>query len=340
MKLTIKQRWKNLKPSELTKRAIIYILAIFLVAFIIISSFASIQSRKVAKDMSTENLIKEVDAIDYAVQDYIEHLQKSVASIAVNKNIQRLLKNPNSVLLQSECQAYIENYIVNIDDAESIFIATPDTKQICHTIETQIGKLSIPNDARRAEAEGYMERIMYPTGHPYFRGLVTSPSTGIEVIVNYYPVYDYNRNELGFIGLAVKTEALKNKIAQLGYTNHQLILSFDNNHYFFSNHEEEIGSEITNEAFLKIVQKARSTNDIISGVEEGEINKQKYFIAYKSIPSYMLIAVAENTDPEMFLASKKTTQNLAIVSSIVAVVITLVSAYIVNNVNKLNKDQK
>ncbi len=305
---------KNWRMSTKISLIVIIALVIGLTALTITVRNSATKSMT---DVTQNRLIEASDARSTLITEYMSVIQTYIASIAKNPIVKEALLNETDKEKQAVLQAYILDAAGVQDNLEGLFVCNLETLQIAHSVEAAVGGFA---SSRENMESIYTE--MKSTKGAYFRGINVSPTTGAQVIVNYYPVF--NGDELiGYVGAGINAAGLVNLLDELQFQGltkaYYTLLSVGKNQYVFADDDTKIGTEITETEIASLMQTA-VTNNTGTSTYTDSVTGVKVISAYTYISELGMVFIVSDPVSEA-LASTNALSTFVVILSIVAVIV-------------------
>ncbi len=314
---------KNMRIGKKITLIISIVIIIGLTALITIS----INLMRSTMTSATESrLVELADARATLVDNYFDAYRLYGAGFASSQVVKDACLHPDDKEKIAAAQAYADAYSATREGMEGLFITTMDTMVIVHTNRDAIGA---PANSDPAVIAALPDDVANHGGQ-WVKGLVPSTATGQVVAVLYCGVYDDNGNTIGFVGSACFIDELQNTVYNMslhGMDNADIFLmSSARNNYIFAPDPEMLGTEITYESHLGVLENAAANGSGVSLVNDGDGVKR--WMAYSAIPEYDAVLLI--CDPESdVMGSVNSLSILMLVLGIAILVITLVATIIV-----------
>ena len=117
------------------------------------------------------------------IEDYVADAERYLMQFSMAKEVKEaILKGSTS----DEFQAYIGNYYNSRDNVENVYVADINSKVIASYVEPAIGKVLREGD-RLTQLHDALKNGLYNAG------IMTSGSTGQQILSLYYPIYDNDK---------------------------------------------------------------------------------------------------------------------------------------------------
>ena len=218
------------------------------------------------------------------IEDYVADAERYLIQFSMAKEVKEaILKGSTS----DEFQAYIGNYYNSRDNVENVYVADINSKVIASYVEPAIGKVLREGD-RLTQLHDALKNGLYNAG------IMTSGSTGQQILSLYYPIYD-NDKMIGFAGVAVYTQNLQAIFDELGQN--MMLIDSASNAYIFNEDYDKIGGQVEDTEELRILDKVQET-DVVN--DEALIGGVRYRIGAKMIPGRTWVLLAYKPYAEVY----------------------------------------
>ena len=260
---------------------------------------SSIQSVRNTTETDSQNRLGELaNARATYVDEYFNEYFTYFGALASLPVLQDALENPDDPEKVALAQATLERYIETRNGMEGLFLArAEDTYILCHTVTEAIGGYTTTEADQVAQRK---EAVEAAENHVYFRGVVTSTSTGDLVASVYAGVYDDAGNLLGYAGGGCYVNELKDAIYGMdlnGYEDTEIyLINVGAGNYMFSPNEEEIGQEVTSDDDEILAAAQKSAKGVFT-YNDGE---GEWMLAYEYLEDLNMILYICDSETEIY----------------------------------------
>ena len=330
---------KNMKMSAKITIIIVIVLAVLLTVLTLITVR---QSNSALEDAQTTRFAEAAESRAKLLDEYMTELNLYMRNFAASQPVKNVLLSSDSETEIAVGQDYTEQYASSMDGIDGLFINNYDTLQLCHCKPEAVGSYSISDADTLKTFQGLLDN-MYATGEGIFRGISVSPTTGNQVIVYYYPVFDDSGNGIGYVGIALSSDYLISILTEVPMYNMDnaslSIIQTTNNYYVYDADDELINTEVADQGILDIITEATSATAVtdesgnampISGSSTYSYNGKNTYSAYVYNGDYNILFMMSDTTAEMYAGATSLTRMVIIISVIVAIVMALVTMFVVN----------
>ena len=257
------------------------------------------------------------------IEDYVADAERYLIQFSMAKEVKEaILKGSTS----DEFQAYIGNYYNSRDNVENVYVADINSKVIASYVEPAIGKVLREGD-RLTQLHDALKNGLYNAG------IMTSGSTGQQILSLYYPIYD-NDKMIGFAGVAVYTQNLQAIFDELGQN--MMLIDSASNAYIFNEDYDKIGGQVEDTEELRILGKVQET-DVVN--DEALIGGVRYRIGAKMIPGRTWVLLAYKPYAEVYeLADRLHSIMLGInvvTFAFVLIVLIVITSFLLKDITKI-----
>ena len=257
------------------------------------------------------------------IEDYVADAERYLMQFSMAKEVKEaILKGSTS----DEFQAYIGNYYNSRDNVENVYVADINSKVIASYVEPAIGKVLREGD-RLTQLHDALKNGLYNAG------IMTSGSTGQQILSLYYPIYD-NDKMIGFAGVAVYTQNLQAIFDELGQN--MMLIDSASNAYIFNEDYDKIGGQVEDTEELRILGKVQET-DVVN--DEALIGGVRYRIGAKMIPGRTWVLLAYKPYAEVYeLADRLHSIMLGInvvTLAFVLIVLIVITSFLLKDITKI-----
>lgn len=257
------------------------------------------------------------------IEDYVADAERYLMQFSMAKEVKEaILKGSTS----DEFQAYIGNYYNSRDNVENVYVADINSKVIASYVEPAIGKVLREGD-RLTQLHDALKNGLYNAG------IMTSGSTGQQILSLYYPIYD-NDKMIGFAGVAVYTQNLQAIFDELGQN--MMLIDSASNAYIFNEDYDKIGGQVEDTEELRILGKVQETGVVN---DEALIGGVRYRIGAKMIPGRTWVLLAYKPYAEVYeLADRLHSIMLGInvvTFAFVLIVLIVITSFLLKDITKI-----
>ena len=257
------------------------------------------------------------------IEDYVADAERYLMQLSMAKEVKEaILKRSPS----DEFQAYIGNYYNSRDNVENVYVADINSKVIASYVEPAIGKVLREGD-RLTQLHDALKNGLYNAG------IMTSGSTGQQILSLYYPIYD-NDKMIGFAGVAVYTQNLQAIFDELGQN--MMLIDSASNAYIFNEDYDKIGGQVEDTEELRILGEVQETGVVN---DEALIGGVRYRIGAKMIPGRTWVLLAYKPYAEVYeLADRLHSIMLGInvvTFAFVLIVLIVITSFLLKDITKI-----
>ncbi len=320
---------KNISMSKKISGIVIIALILGLAALCIV---VKNKATDAMEEVTLNRMAESSDARAEIVSQYIASIQEKLGIIASDTDMLDALENEGDATVVAKAQAKITAAAATMENLEGLFLCDTETLQVCHSIESAVGGY-----ASSAEAMASVFSAMKSTKGCHFRGIKTSPSTGVQVIVNYYPIFNADGDLAGYVGAGVNAAGLKSLLESLGFKGlencNYLLLDVTSTAFVFSTDEEQIGQTIEDEEILALMTEAESNK---SGnylfVQSG--TNLKVVTGYTTLSDLGLVMAVLDTEEEAYASVRELATFVIAISVIVLIIVAVITFAVIVIISK------
>jgi len=293
------EKRKNKKfTGKLGIRVALLMLAVIplLISVVSISLIFSISISK-ELEKSTEHAMQSLiektgEAFDYAT----ERNEETLYDYAQVPIIKEALQHPENKKVVAQAQAYTEDIYGKLEGWEGIYTASWDTQLITHNNKEVVGKVMREGDSRTE-----LQNALKSTDGVYNVGIIKSPASGKIIISMYAPVYDDNKNILGYVGGGTFVDSVAGKIADvssLDIKSAYVYFSDLDANMLYNPDESKIGSKVQNKPINDMAENLKNgkkyTSGFIAYTREGIAKYAAYYVGKSG--QYIAVLTANKED--------------------------------------------
>lgn len=289
------------------------------------------QMTKVMEESILQQLSSSVEMQAEIVKNYVAEAETYLAGFAQAPEVERGLRDTGNSDAVEELQEYTDAY-AEIGDLENIYAADYGSTVISSHVQGAIGVTLREGDSLKQLQDAI-------AGGIYNAGILTSQSTGKQVISINYPVDDEAGQHLGYVGAAIYAEGLRDTLNELSGEaegSSYMLLDAAKGTYIFCQEDELIGTSIEDENVLQMITSARNTDGQVEFLEYTDKTSGREMISamcYLAERDWVFVVL---TDKEIAFASVRALTGMLAV--ICAVVLALISVAVWCSVSMLARD--
>lgn len=309
---------KNVKLATKISIFVIPILALGLILLwrIVDTNVSSVMEEQVLQEMNDAAKTR-----SEIVEQYVQAAESYLIGFGQSLELKEVLNKPNNTSIVSEAQGYTESYGGVNPNMENIYLADYNSVVLTSVVKGPIGKA-----LREGDALQQLRDAVFDSNEIWNTGIMASPSTGLQVISMYYPIYNGSK-PLGYVGGAIYVEDLKNTLNALQESEDNktdyMLLDAATGTYIFCADESKIGTPIEEENILKVIEKAKGeqgANDFYEYQENG----RKMLSVYQYMPARNWVLVIMTEHDVAFASINQMSRMLIILCVLVLLVISVV----------------
>ncbi len=330
MKKDVTERKRNRKIGVKITLIIVFIqIVVMTVQFVVLGS--SIQNR-IRKD-TKNNMQTIVESRCTIVENYVKENENYLTAFSRAGEVTALLKNPQDQEATKAAQAYTEKYSADWEALEGVYISEWNTHVLTHTNPKVAGIYLREGDPLKK-----LQDSITATEGVYNTGILISPASGNQVISMYRECDDEQGNTIGFVGGAIFTNNLIEKLNsykinglnQAKYT----VVNAKTGEYLFNDDPEKV-AKVAEESYVKdiIASVTNEKDDVIDHLEYKDSGKT-YMASYKYMSDRGWIFIITNNNDEIFAAVNDSQLIQFALSLSALVVLTLVSLLVIRRTTK------
>lgn len=204
------------------------------------------------KAMSDMNIIARDRA--QVVESYIMGCCDFLTGYSRSPTIREGFTKRDDPIARNKLHEVTMSYASGRSDTEGLYIAKWDTFVLEHT-----NPKSVNTTFRNKENAKILEETIKSKGKAFCSGIARAPVSKKMVIPVYAPVFDENKNTIGFAGGAFFTDALEKKLApfsdnNIGYS----VIDTNTNEYIFNEDSQLVGQKCTDPLLLENLKNFKS----------------------------------------------------------------------------------
>ncbi len=308
---------KNVKLATKMSIIVIAILAVGLVALWVVTDLgvSSLMREQVLEEMNDA-----VSTRSEIVEQYVQSAESYLIGYGQSLELKQSLLKPDAADVIADGQGYTDNYAAVNPNLENIYLADYNSKVLTSFVKGPIGKT-----LREGDALQQLRDAVFDSNEIWNTGIMASPSTGMQVVSMYYPIYNNNK-PIGYVGGAIYAEELRNTLNALQEAEENktdyMLLDATKNTYIFCADESKIGAAIEEENVLKVIENASADKEK-SGYCEYTENGKKMLAVYEYMPARDWVLVIMTDCDVAFAAINQMSVLLIALCVIVLVVISV-----------------
>ena len=320
---------KTNKKSKLNfyKTLVLYAIVPMLTVVVTILSVIFVtttkETIKQTKKLTTSISTSIGQSFDYSI-DENEVVLKNFATSPI---VVDFLKDPSNEELAKKAQQYTLDYYGNLNGWEGIYIADWNSKVLTHPAPPVIGKVM-----REGEKLKELQDKMNESDGVYNVGIITSPASGELIISMYAPVYDENKNPIGYVGAGTFVNEIASKISDVSNCDFSSIYTYyldRNGNILYHPDVEKIGQPVENDTINELIEKIQNGEELGNGeieYKQDEVSKiASYYVGMNE--NYIeFVTVDKKEVTKQTMAILVTCVMISLVAIVLFVVIALIVA--------------
>lgn len=254
------------------------------------------------------------------IAQYVASAESYLMGFGQAPELQELLEKQGNAALTDRAQEYTEKYALVNQNLENIYLADYNSKVMTSYVKGAIGKT-----LREGESLQQLRDKVFDSNAVYNTGILTSGSTGLQVVSMYYPIYDGD-TPVGFVGGAIYAETLRDTLNELtdtdkGQTDYML-LDAAKGTYIFCADENRIGTAVEEENVQNIIEYGRNsgTGD---GYYEYQEGGRRILAVYQYMPDRDWVLVIKTDCDVAFADIDRMSKMLAVLSIVILLLISV-----------------
>ena len=173
-----------LKNIKIATRTSILVTIVLVIGFWGLWMVIDNKMTSVVENQIINQMTDSVQSRAYIINNYVESVEEYMAAFAKSDEVKNALLHPEDAKIIERAQQYTESFANIKGIFEGLYIATPETLVLTHSIVSSVGIVTRKGDAlKKLTDELFDEEEIYNTG------ILKSPSAGQMCISMYYPVY-------------------------------------------------------------------------------------------------------------------------------------------------------
>lgn len=308
---------KNLRIST---RLSIIISAVLLVGLSVLCVISNVNMRKVMYESATTRMQETVQVRSSIIENYVQNAENFLQGYAQGTEVTDTLTKPTAQNV-SKLQDYTIRYASVNDKLENIYLTDDKTYIYAGMVESTIGITMREGDKLRELTDK-----VFSSKDVYNTGVLTSPSTGSQVLAMYYPVYDSSSKPIGIAGMALKADELLDTLNELEFVGlngcSYYLLDAGKSAYISSEDTTKNGSAIEDSNLLELIEKVSNMdgNSTIVTEYKDSVSGEEKIAVYKYIEKRNWIFSVEVLKAELYKKANYLSGILIAVCAIVLIV--------------------
>lgn len=280
------------------------------VALSIILTSASSKKLKSSTHNAMIAFIKEEGAaFDYSV----ENSKTIMESFSQAPIIAEFLKNPEDETLAAKAEQYTCDFFEQLSGWEGIYLADWNSKVLTHPTAAVVGRVMREGDKLKE-----LQDAMLAAGGVYNVGVISSPASGKLIMSMYAPIYDENKNPIGYIGAGTYVNDVASQfsdVSGLGLSSAYVYFVAPDGTMLYHKDPSKIGNPVENAAVKNVISKIQSGTipqpECVEYLYKGAMKYAAYYVGDNA--NYIAVVTADESDA---LAAIREIQKLAIMVTV------------------------
>jgi len=263
----------------------------------LVLGFGSVNdSSKALKKSVNNSMVSIIDSIGIAFDNTTINSETTMINFIQSPVVLNVLKNPDDPAAVAAAQEYTTNFFGTLDGWEGIYIADWNSKVITHPAPPVVGKVMREGDRLKQ-----LQDAMLAADKVYNVGIIESPASGQLIMSMYAPVFDENKNPIGYVGAGTFVNNVADKFADmtsLGLDSAYIYFVDAEANILYHPNEEKIGTVSENAAVKEVLDRMAAGEHPESACVSYTYNgKQKYCAYYVGArEAYVAVLTADETE--------------------------------------------
>jgi GGDEF domain-containing protein len=165
-----------------------------------------------AREDAQQHLSAITDERAQIIMDHVSNAEALADAFSKATQVSDLLNDKNNKVALQDAQKYTDSFAEGIEGIEGLYIADWDEAvSLTHINKSMIGK-----PVREGERLSELHQNLFEAGkNVYTAGVILSPLSGDPVISMYKTIYNSSNQPIGFIGMALETGSLIEKLENM-----------------------------------------------------------------------------------------------------------------------------
>ena len=295
MKTSGKKGAKSGGGLNMRATLLMFALIPLVVSSVTIGIVAITQSTKEMKSFTHDSMVQIIENVGSSFDTVAEKNGKLLQAFSTSPVLAQALQNPNNAVYVTQAQKYTEEYFATLDGFEGIYLADWNSQVITHSSSAAVGMVLREGD----KLTGLQNSILSTDG-VYNTGIITSPSSGQNIMSMYYPVM-VGGQPAGFVGCGTYVSNVASAISDVSGLNlSSAYVYFVDRGGIMLHHPDEskIGNPVENEAVKGLVAGLEAGQhpdpDIIEYLYNGKTKYAAYYIGAGD--NYIAVLTADESD--------------------------------------------
>lgn len=288
-----------MKRWSISTRIAVILTIVLLIGLGSISVVTAINTQMHMTKAATTRMEETVRVRSKIVENYIAEAEIFLKGYAQANEVKETLMDASEENV-SRMRNFTFQYASVNKRLENIYLADENSLLLVSVVEVLVGK-----NLREGEKLKQLTTPLFSSKEVYNVGVMTSPSTGSQVLSMYYPVYDDAGQPIGFAGMALQANELLDTLNELQFVGlndcSYYLLDASKKNYISGKDSEKNGTPIEDENLLSILDGAAAITDDTVGrkdYKETESGNGKVAI-YRTIPNRGWVFVVEVSKSEL-----------------------------------------
>lgn len=288
---------------------------------------------EIVKNDITNQMTDAVESRASIINDYVTSAEEYMMAFALANDVHEFLLNPQNHELLDKVQKYTEDFASVKGIFEGLYIATPDTHVMTHTSRNAIGIITRTGESLRSFQNTILSKHELTN-----LGIMESPGTGSMILSMYYPIYE-GPECIGYVGAGVYANRLTDVLLNLnmeGLPNSEYVfLNAETGVYLYHQDESLLNTETTDKGYQEIIRRVKADNSTKAGTYSyNDENGVEQLVVYKYLQDRDWIFMVRDNSSEVYEKVPAVRVTVAILCSIVAVTIILITLLILHRQGK------
>lgn len=247
-----------MKTSKISKKLSCILTLVLVVGLSALFVIVNHNQKAILTDAIIERMNESVLLRSKILEDGIASVEDYITGFVQSDELIQELLDPTNENLDA-AQAYTLRYAEQNPFLENLYVGNMQT-----VVQTSVVPSILGKQMREGDSLEFLINSIFETGDIFSTGVMISPATQNLVLSLYMPIYDYNKNPIGYAGTAVNCDKLLSSLNDLPFDGlencNYTLIDASKNTYISSSDSELNGSEVTDTHLMKLIGTAKSAN--------------------------------------------------------------------------------
>lgn len=322
-----------MKSMKIATKVSLMVMLVMIVGFLGLWNAVNNKSSQMVGSLIEGQMKDAVQTRAYIINAYVKSAEEYMVAFAKAEEVRNLLLYPESETMTRNAQEFTEEFAEVKGVFEGLYIATPETLVLTHTVPSAVGITTRTGDGLKQLQETALSSDKLTN-----LGILRSPSTGNMCIAMYYPLF--NEGEcIGFVGSAVYASKLMDSLLSIEVQglpqSEYVFLNVETGEYLYNKDEELLCTVTEDKGYQKILSQLREGKADDTGIFDYTDDKgTRQVVVYQYLPERNWLFAIQDTYDNVYSSLYTIKKITGLSCGIIGVIVVFILAMILNGLGR------